>query len=421
MEPLASAGRALCDDRLIDRDAVFRLKQQALRLLWARFGGAADFEQYRQQQATALAQFATYCVLAEHYGRDWRRWPEAYRAPDSPAVRLFAQQQAAEVRYHEWLQWLLDRQTAAAAAVLPLVRDLPVGVHPGGADAWVWQDLLAKDYTVGAPPDVFNRQGQDWGVPAFIPHKLRQSGYRPFAQTLRASLRHGRGLRIDHVMGLFRLFWIPGGAEPAAGAYVRYRAEELLAIVALESRRAGAFIVGEDLGNVEDGVRHVLAAERILSCRLLWFEQGLPSAYPELAMAAATTHDLPTIAGLWSGQGAEVPQPVQGAPDEAIEQLAPHFADLLGLAPETPVPKVIEETYRLLAQAPSLLLLATLDDTLAVREQPNMPGTRGQWPNWRLALPGGLPAWERSELPRRIACVLGGGSSGRRDEEGIGD
>ena len=189
----------------------------------------------------------------------------------------------------------------AALAVLPLVIDLPIGVSPGGADAWQWQDVLAKGATVGAPPDQFNMEGQDWGLPPFIPHRLRAARYTPFIETIRSSLRHAGGLRIDHVMGLFRLYWIPQGLGPKLGAYVRYPSEEMLAIVAVESHRARAWIAGEDLGTVEKHVRRQLAENRMLSYKLLWFEDDLPEAFPELALAAVSTHDSPTVAGLWAG------------------------------------------------------------------------------------------------------------------------
>src|SRR2546426_7522097 len=172
------------------------------------------------------------------------------------------------------------------------MQDLPIGVDPGGADAWAWQDALTTDASVGAPPDAYNAAGQDWGLPPFVPHRLAARGYEPFIETIRAGLRHAGGLRIDHVMGLFRLFWLPAGGGP--GGYVRYLADELLDIVALESHRAGALLVGEDLGPVEDQVRAELAERQVLSYRLLWFEHEPPEEFPEQAVAAVTTHDLPT-------------------------------------------------------------------------------------------------------------------------------
>jgi 4-alpha-glucanotransferase len=282
---------------------------------------------------------------------------------------------------------------------------LPIGFDPGGADAWSWQSLLATRCTMGAPPDVFNTAGQDWQLPPFVPHKLREAGYEPFIQTIRAALRHAGGLRIDHVMGLFRLYWIPEGFGPQRGGYVRYRADEALAIVALESHRAGAFVVGEDLGTVEPEVRQRLAEHQVLSFRLLWFEKQPAERFPRLAMAAATTHDLPTVAGLWTGRDMEE-QRAQGHSDAALVELRAHLAQLID-KPDTTLPAdAIEATYRLLGRAPSLVLVATLEDALGVTLRPNVPGTTTERPNWSLGLPGGLEALERSPLPRRIAGAL---------------
>ncbi len=406
LERLARVGRELNAGPRIDRDAVFRLKQEALERIWSRFTTAPEFEQYCLQQGEGLEQFATYCALTRQLGGDWRQWPGQYRNPRNPAVREFSRSHARDVAYHQWLQWLLDRQLAAAAAALPLVQDIPIGVSPNGADAWIWQDLLADHCTVGAPADAFNTQGQDWSVPPFVPHKLRAAGYEPYIQTIRGALRHAGGLRIDHVMGLFRLFWIPQSFGPTRGTYVRYRADELLAILALESQRSGAFIVGEDLGTVEPDTRRGLAEHQVASFRVLMFEQHPPESYPIMAMAASTTHDLPTLAGLWTGQDEAARRAIGLPKSEAIFEVRRHLAQTAGLADDAPVAEVIEATYRLLARAPSLVLLATLDDALASPDRPNMPGTSLEWPNWRLPLPGGLEALETAELPVQIAQAL---------------
>ena len=181
------------------------------------------------------------------------------------------------IRFHQWLQYQVDRQLARASAAMPVMQDLPIGFDAGGADAWAFQDVLADGISVGAPPDEFNTRGQNWGLPPFVPDRLRAAGYEPFIQTIRACLRHAGGLRIDHVMGLFRLFWIPAGMDPRDGAYVHGHPGDLLAIVALESQRANAVIVGEDLGTVEEDTRLALAARNILSYRLLWFEKTPPA------------------------------------------------------------------------------------------------------------------------------------------------
>lgn len=404
LERLAAEGRALNGDPLIRRSVVFRLKQAALRAIYAGFRGDPQFDAFCQLRGAALDRFATYCLLAETYDADWRRWPAEYRDPRSPAVARFVEGRDRELDYHRWLQWLMDRQLAQAASALAIVQDLPIGFDPGGADAWSWQSLLARRCSVGAPPDIFNTEGQDWQLPPFVPHKLRQAGYEPFIQTIRAALRHAGGLRIDHVMGLFRLFWIPEGFGPKRGGYVRYRFDEMLAILALESQRAGAFVVGEDLGTVEPEVRQWLAEHHVLSFRLLWFEQQAPAHYPKLAMAATTTHDLPTVAGLWGGSEI-AEQRAAGKSDDALLELRQHVAQIIDMPDDAPTADVIEQTYRVLGEAPSLILLATLEDALGVTARPNMPGTTDR-PNWSMALPGGLEALEQSALPQRIAGAL---------------
>jgi len=404
---LASAGQALNKKRQIDYDRVFHLKMRALAELWARFRDNADFEQYRRRQGQGLTKFATFCALAERHGRNWRRWPSGYQQPDSSQVKKFQKEEANRVRFHEWLQWLLDEQVRRAGGQIGLMHDLPIGFDPGGADAWVWQDLLAKGATVGAPPDEFSADGQNWGLPPVVPYKLRAAAYDPFIETVRATLRHGRGLRIDHVMGLFRLFWIPEGMTAKQGAYVNYAVEDLLGILALESQRAGAVIVGEDLGTVEESMRKQLARHRILSYRLLWFEKVPPSQFPELALAAVTNHDLPTVNGLWTGSDLNEQRRLALKPnEEGLQEIHHRLCTMTRLKKKAPAAEVVERTYRLLGTAPSRLLMATLDDALTVEERPNLPGTTSERPNWALALPLPLERLETNPLPRKIASAL---------------
>jgi 4-alpha-glucanotransferase len=346
-------------------------------------------------------------VLAEKFGGDWRRWPGEYRRVDGQAVRRFVEAHHDRALYHQWLQWLLDEQLSRGAQDAAIVQDLAIGVDPGGADAWSWRDLYAEGCSVGAPPDLYNRHGQNWGLPPFIPHKLRGAGYEPLVQTLRAVLRHAGGLRIDHVMGIFRLYWIPEGFDPAGGAFVRYRGDEILAVVAIESQRAGAFVVGEDLGTVEEQVRASLAAYRVLSYRLLWFEEEAPPDYPPLSMAAVSTHDLPTVAGLWSGQDLAAQRRLGLKPnEEGLRNIRRRITDFAHLERRAPTDQVIEQVYGLLSQAASCLAVASLDDALAIAQRPNMPCTRQERPNWSLALPGGLEALEASPLAKRIAVAM---------------
>jgi 4-alpha-glucanotransferase len=404
---IAAAGRELNAHRIIDRPAVFMLKLDALERIWRRGHDVAGLDAFRRERGHALEEFAVFCALAERHKGGWQAWPAEYRRPDSPAVARFAVTHAERVRFHEWLQWLLDRQLAEAGREVRLMQDLPIGVDPGGADAWAWQDVLVTDTTVGAPPDRYNQHGQDWGLPPMAPHRLRAARYEPFIQTIRASLRHAGGLRIDHVMGLFRLFWIPRGQSPAQGGYVRYPADDLLAIVALETHRAGAIVVGEDLGTVEAGVREQLAAHRILSYRVVWFEKDPPARYPQLAMAAVSTHDLPTIAGLWTGADLIEQQALGLEPNcDAIAHLRNHLADVTGASTDDAGDEVVMLAHRALARAPSVLVTATLDDALTVPERPNMPGTVSERPNWSLALPLPLEQIETAPLVLSVAAAL---------------
>jgi 4-alpha-glucanotransferase len=386
----AERGRALGAERLIDRDAVWRLKRDALEQAF-RSGGADDpeFARWRGSQGDALEEFALWCVLAEEHGPDWRVWDADLHDPRGPAAAAAATRYADRVRFHAWLQWLLDVQLRAATGDLTVIQDLPIGVDGGGADAWAWQDTLAGGVSVGAPPDMFNQAGQDWGSPPLTPWRLRAAEYRPFIESVRATMAGAGGIRIDHVMGLFRLWWVPAGAGPAEGAYVRYPSEEMLDIVALESHRARAIVVGEDLGTVEPGVREALDAHDILSYRLLWFEQDDPERWPAKSMAAVTTHDLPTVAGLWSGADVSEQARYVDVPEAELER---GREELLGrlkaadLSPGATPAEAVEAAHRLLARAPSVLLAATLDDAVVEERRPNLPGVVER-PNWRLALP----------------------------------
>ena len=396
VDALAAAARGLNGDRRIDRDAVFRMKMDALTRVFAAVPtDDVEFDRFVVDGGELLARYATYCTLAETYGGDWRNWPWDYRDPSSFESRQVREQQQARVRFHQWLQWLLDDQLRAASVLSGgpgVVQDVAIGVDPGGADAWMWQAMLAPGMTVGAPPDEYNSRGQDWGLPPFDPWKLRDAEYEPFIQTVRAGFRHAGGLRFDHVMGLFRLFWIPQGGSARDGTYVRYPYGELLDILALESWRASAYVVGEDLGTVEEGVREELARRSVLSYRLLWFEPAPPSAWPVGAMAAVTTHDLPTVAGAWTGADP-----------------APHLRDKLasttGLVADAAVDDVVAGVYGRVAEAPCRLLSATIDDALGVVERPNHPGTVTD-ANWSIALSVPLEEIEQDERVARLGRLL---------------
>jgi 4-alpha-glucanotransferase len=408
LESFSEKGRALNDLPLIERDAIFRLKMSALETMWKRVRGTASFEQFERDRGRSLHLFALFCVLAEQHGANWRAWPAQFRRPDSPAIARLAEQSADRIRFHKWLQVLLDEQLKAASGAGNIMQDLPVGVAPDGGDAWMWQDIFAKDVSVGAPPDLFNAHGQDWGLPPFVPHKLRAAGYEPFVQTIRAALRYARGVRIDHVMGLFRLFWIPVGEPSANGAYIRYNADEMLAILALESARAKTFIVGEDLGTVDDGVREKLAEHAVLSYRLLWFEENPPEQYPKLAVAAVSTHDLPTIAGIWSGADFDEQTELGLKPKpENSEKIFGYLKRATNLHEGANISDVIVKTHEVLARSPAVITLASMEDGLAAEKRPNLPGAGNeQRANWCIPLPKALEEIETDPTVLQIAACL---------------
>lgn len=407
LRQLAASAHALNDERKIDRDRVFRLKLDALHKLWTLFNEHSDFDRFQRDDGPSLDQFAVFNVLVEEHGDDWRRWPNDYRRPDAGDIRQFAGKHANRVRFHKWLQWLLDRQLKRAAEPTALMQDLPVGFSPNGADAWAWQDLVALDCSIGAPPDLFSKEGQSWGLPPFTPHKLRQAAYEPFIQTVRAAMRHTGGLRIDHVMGLFRLWWVPPGGKPKDGAYVRYPADELLGIIALESQRAGAVVVGEDLGTVEEGVREKMAEYEMLSYRLLWFEETAPAKYPQKALAAITTHDLPTLTGIWTGTDFELQRRSGLNPNKAqAEELRQKMVENCGVDPRADLETAATQTFGQLAAAPSIIVMATMEEACLVPERPNMPGAEGTYPNWSLGLPRSLEEIQNAPFPRRLAEIL---------------
>ena len=364
-----------CDPRqLIDRDAVWAAKRTMLAAAYdgAEIGGMAWAT--ADLPSDAPWTVALWNALCEEYGGDWRDWPEPWRRFDPRALsdRLDRDTDfSRRARFHHWCQGLIVYQLADVAAVgVDIIGDLAVGFAPDGADAWEYQDLLALDVRIGAPPDPFSADGQEWGIPPFVPWRLRQARFQPFIDTIRAAFAGVQGLRIDHVMGLFRQFWVPAGRQPADGAYVEFPAEELLAIICLEATRAGAFVVGEDLGTVEPRVRERLAECKIAGTRVFWFEEDPPSTWPAACLATVTTHDLPTIAGVLSGADGD---------DDQRERLADVA---LAVSPAA----VIALMHEALLAAPSRLRLLAADDLCAATERPNRPGTV-VGPNWRRRLP----------------------------------
>ncbi len=417
------SGTDLSDGELIDRDAIWARKREALRRVFDATGrDDPAFPDWWWHQGQKLQDWATWCALADVHGPDWHTWPEDLRDPRSDAVGRFVAEHERDVAFHAWLQWCLSLQLERATEGMTVIQDLPIGVAGGGADAWTWQGVLAQGATVGAPPDAFNANGQDWGSPPLVPWRLRAADYEPFVESIRATMAGAGGLRIDHVMGLFRLWWVPAGdpgspSSPADGAYVRYPAEDLLDIVALESHRAQAVVVGEDLGTVEEGVREALTEHGILGYRLLWFEEDDPSGWPAEAMAAVTTHDLPTVAGLWTGGDVEEQRELGTGSDEELERGRKALLERLpGLRRNARPETAVRRAHELLARAPSLLLSATLEDALGVQRRPNVPGTTDR-PNWSLPLPVPVEDLAGHPLLREVTRILADGVRAGEPEE----
>jgi 4-alpha-glucanotransferase len=388
---------------LIDYDAVWTAKLAALQGNWA---GQVRVDEL----APDLRDFATFCALAERHGADWRKWPPGLRHPNSPEVAEARAELADRVAFHGWLQRLCAEQlagvhAAARAAGVRVVHDLPVGADPAGADAWALQDVLASDVTVGAPPDAFSQQGQDWNLPPWRPDRLAAAGYRPFRDLIRGVLAHADGIRIDHVAGLWRLWWIPPGFPPSQGTYVHYDSAALLGILALEAHRAAAIVVGEDLGTVRPEVTETLHERGMQSSAVLWFQRDqdvadtpllAPSRWPAEAMASISTHDLPTAAGFLRAEHVRVRAELDllADPDEEYRRAAEERAELIevldahGLLPaEATEEELVAALHALLATASSRLLLISPQDALGDPRQPNLPGTIDEYPNWRIPLP----------------------------------
>ncbi|MEU6252278.1 4-alpha-glucanotransferase [Streptomyces sp. NPDC047043] len=405
---------------LIDRDAVWELKRQALELIREvplGPGRRAAYVDFLAEEGEALEDHATWYALAEVHGSDWSRWPAALRDPRSAETARARGELMDRVDFYSRLAWLTDDQLTAAQRAardsgmpVGIVHDLAVGVHPGGADAWAQQEYFAAGMSVGAPPDAFNARGQDWGLPPWRPDRLAESGYEPYRRLLKALFRYAGALRIDHVMGLFRLWWVPQGHPPTEGTYVRYDAEAMLAILVLEAARAGTVVIGEDLGTVEPGVRERLRERGVLGTSVLWFERDWegdgrplpPQAWRADCLATATTHDLPSTAARLTGEHVELRDRLGLLTRPLEEERAEAAADTgewLGLLTRlcllhgtggahgaSEEEAEIQAVHRFLLRTPSRLIGVWLPDTVGDRRPQNLPGTWDQYPNWRLPI-----------------------------------
>lgn len=410
----------------IERDQLWPVKRAVLRTIYDQgrsAGRQQDFDQWCARQGHSLRDFAIWNVLTEHHGSRWRSWPAELQDPASAETAAFAQEHHTDVDFHCWLQWCLAEQSRQAHSTardagmkLGVLHDLAVGVNPDGADTWALGDIYARGITVGAPPDQYTRMGQDWNQPPLRPDRLAETGYRAFAEMIRASLRHGGGVRVDHILGLFRLWWVPDGAAALEGTYVRYPHEAMIGILCLEAHRAGALVVGEDLGTVEPSVRDVLIERGILGTSILWFEKDWEAdepLAPELwrvgCMASVTTHDLPPTAGYLADVHVRLRHELGLLEDLDIE-LAAAAAEreqwlevlrergLLQLEhPSFPVDteEVVLALHRFLQLTPAKLLNIAIGDLVGDVRAQNQPGTSNEYPNWRIPLsgPDGRPLW----------------------------
>lgn len=392
--------------RLADLRALFDTLPQELHgqiALWA------------DEQGPPLRCHALFDALHVHFREQgkhgWRAWDAAFREPDGAAARDFAAAHPEELGFHLFIQWLADRNMEAAqqAAVqagmkIGLIADLAVGIDPSGSDAWAMQDALLSGLSVGAPPDPLGPEGQNWGLTGFSPQGLRRTGFAPFITTLRANLRHAGALRIDHGFGLKRLWVVPEGASAAEGAYLSYPFVDMLRLVALESHRAGAAIIAEDLGTVPDGFREEIGAKGIYGMRVLWFERGEDGAfcpaeaYPTRSVAMTGTHDTPTVAGWWKGRDLEWNRALgRGNPDE-LGRSTERNALWQAIGGERPEPSpdepgpVVDAALKHVGSTPAALAIFPLEDLAALEEQPNLPGTVDEHPNWRRRMPATVDA-----------------------------
>jgi (1->4)-alpha-D-glucan 1-alpha-D-glucosylmutase len=436
---------------LVDYAGVAAAKREVLALLYQRF--RRDHLEPMDERGRAFRAFADApdsgasgaalfdALQAALAGGDpavwgWSTWPESYRDRESGAVHEFARVHHNEVDFYLYLQWQADRQLARAAKVaheagmpIGLYRDLAVGANPGGAETWHDLRRFAMAVHVGAPPDEFNQKGQDWGLPPWIPRRLPADGYEAWVALLRANMRHAGGLRIDHVMGLMRLFWIPEGMAPAEGTYVHYPLDDLLALLALESVRNGCVVVGEDLGTVPDAVRGALLDTRVHSYRVLYFERGAegeflpPDAYPAQALVTVSTHDLPTLHGFWQASDLATRDALDLFPsadlrarqyaDRAMDRA--HLAQALAHEGLPPLPAALGQlsfddvlaVHAYVARTPCALMTIQLEDVFGELQQVNLPATLDdRYPNWRRKIPVNLEDWEHDGRYGDLCAVI---------------
>lgn len=417
LSDLDAAGRELNKQRMIDRNQVWVLKSKALERVWnaLKLEPNVEFRRWEIEQGLQLQRFAVWSVIAEDQQHaDWRRWPEELRRPDSPGVVRFAAEHAERIRFHVWAQWVASVQYRNAChSGVDVIADLAVGFDAGSADAWAFQDLLDFDFEIGAPPDSHNTEGQRWGLPPFNPRALLNADFAPFIEMVHSALRNAGSLRMDHVMQLWRLYWVPVDAGAADGVYVYYPVDSLLAILRLEAMRADAWIVGEDMGTVAEGVRDTMESIGMLGNR-----SGMRtpiSEFPVLGVGTSSTHDQVTVAGLLTGSDVQDLKRIgKNADWKQVERTRRSLAEMARIDPDRPVASMTEadvkaavlSRYRLLSDADSVMVVVNIDDAAMVPERPNMPGTVDAYPNWKFALPQPVDDVMTSELADDLVRLM---------------
>ena len=437
--PYDSGRRDEAEEGLIDWPAALAARLSALRGDFARDAASPAFEAFRQRAGSALHLHALFEAIADAEvakggGADWRRWPADLASPASAEARRFAREAAGEVAFHLYLQYRAEAGFAAAGRAarqagmrIGLIADLAVGADPGGSDAWMHQSEMLRGLTIGAPPDAFSPDGQSWGLTTFSPFGLQSDGFFGWIEMLRAALAHAGGVRIDHAMGLERLWVVPEGASAKEGVYLGYPCEDLMRLLCLESFRYRAVILAEDLGTVPAGFRERLARSGMAGLRVLWFERTAngfrpPCSWEKMAAAMSSTHDLPTVVGWWEGRdiewrsrlGLEHESPAARKRDRS--QLWSAFRAASVTEGDEPGPgeggKIATAAAGFVGRTPSRLALLPLEDALALDEQPNLPGTTSGHPNWRRRLPVAVDRlFECPEVTDRLRALRLGRSA----------
>jgi 4-alpha-glucanotransferase len=414
---------------LLDYETASALKLEALRILFRTFQNTAaperkgSFHTFVKRQNPALEQFCAFQLLRMEQAKihptsaDWRQWPEDLRCGDSAAVERFAASHRGEIEFLSWTQWIADNQLAEAAAsakhhgmAVGLYRDLAVGAHAAGAETWSQPNTVVSGAHAGAPPDLLNTDGQDWGLPPFSPNALRETGYAAFIALVRANMRHAGALRIDHIVGLQHLYWIPAGRPPAEGAYVSYPFNDLAGILALESCRNQCMVVGEDLGTVPPGFRERTAELGIFSSKVLYFEQDpdtgefqAPAEYPALALASVGTHDLAPLSGWWNENDIKLREihNLYSDPEEGARQHRHRMEEKrhllealdkrgLDAGDGSDGGRLARAVHSFLGSTNAALAMIQMEDLIGATMQVNLPGTTNQYPNWRRRLTSNL-------------------------------